>query len=149
MGTFLWYFQRFTAVIILIYVLFILFSYMVKPWGFDYNIWHTDITSLPMKVFTTIFFISSIVHGIQGLRDVEDDYFTKRTLSNLLTKNGYQVISITPYWQSLSLKYVLLRASKIYKLFKIFVKIVDFLGIGNIPFSYYIGQTKVLAQKKI
>lgn len=80
MGTFLWYFQRFTAVIILIYVLFILFSYMVKPWGFDYNIWHTDITSLPMKVFTTIFFISSIVHGIQGLRDVEDDYFTKRTL---------------------------------------------------------------------
>ena len=31
MGTLLWYFQRLTAVIILAYVLFILFSYMVKP----------------------------------------------------------------------------------------------------------------------
>ena len=64
----------------MIYVLFILFSYMVKPWGTDYSVWYTDITSLPMKIFTTIFFISSIVHGIQGLKDVEDDYFTKRTL---------------------------------------------------------------------
>ena len=36
--------------------------------------------ALPMKIFTTIFFISSIVHGIQGLKDVEDDYFTERTL---------------------------------------------------------------------
>ena len=80
MGTFLWYFQRFTALIILAYVLFVTLSYMVKPWGADYNIWHTDITSLPMKIFTTIFFISSIVHGIQGLKDVEGDYFTKRTL---------------------------------------------------------------------
>ncbi|MBT09962.1 MAG: succinate dehydrogenase, hydrophobic membrane anchor protein [Gammaproteobacteria bacterium] len=80
MGTLLWYFQRLTAVIILAYVLFILFSYMVKPWGSDYSIWYTDITSLPMKIFTTIFFISSVVHGIQGLRDVEGDYFTERTL---------------------------------------------------------------------
>ena len=81
MGTLLWYFQRLTAVIILAYVLFILLSYMVKPWGTDYGIWYADITSLPMKIFTTIFFISSIVHGIQGLKDVEDDYFTERTLS--------------------------------------------------------------------
>ena len=80
MGTLLWYFQRLTAVIILAYVLLILFSYMVKPWGSDYSVWHTDITSLPMKIFTTIFYISSIFHGIQGLRDVEDDYFTERTL---------------------------------------------------------------------
>ena len=80
MGTLLWYFQRLTAVIILAYVLFILFSYMVKPWGTNYSVWYTDITSLPMKIFTTIFFISSIVHGIQGLKDVEDDYFTERTL---------------------------------------------------------------------
>ena len=80
MGTFFWYFQRCTAVIILVYVLFILFSYMAKPWGIDYSLWYSDISSLPMKIFTIIFFISSILHGIQGLRDVEDDYFTERTL---------------------------------------------------------------------
>lgn len=97
-----------------------------------------DVSTFPCKImgWKWPFFLS--VHLI---------YFTKKTLANFLKNSGYKVISITPYWQSLSLRYVLLRASKIYGFFKIFVKIVDLLGIGNLPFSYYIGQTQVLAQK--
>ena len=44
--------------------------------GTDYSVWDTDITSL-LLIFYDYIFISSIVHSIQGLKDVEDDYFTK------------------------------------------------------------------------
>lgn len=80
MGTFYWYLQRATAMILLAYVVFISFSYLVKPWGIDASVWHNDITSIGMKIFTFLFVVSMIIHSIQGLKAVEDDYFSERTL---------------------------------------------------------------------
>ena len=52
MGTFYWYLQRATAMILLAYVVFVSFSYLIKPWGIDASVWHNDINSLEMKIFT-------------------------------------------------------------------------------------------------
>ena len=55
MGTFYWYLQRATAMILLAYVVFVSFSYLIKPWGIDASVWHNDINSVEMKIFTLLF----------------------------------------------------------------------------------------------
>ena len=89
MGTFLWLAQRFSSLIILSYVLFILISYFVKPYDLNAQVWFTDVRSIQMKIFTCLFLLAIVGHALQGLKAVEDDYFTERTVGMFLpgTKN--------------------------------------------------------------
>ena len=84
MGTFLWLAQRFSSLIILSYVLFILISYFFKPYDLDAQVWFSDIRSIPMKIFTSIFLIAIVGHALHGLKAVEDDYLTERTVGMFL-----------------------------------------------------------------
>ena len=74
-------------------------------------------------------------------------YFTPNSIRNLLKKNGFRVIRIEPYYQTLELGYILERASQILSLFKWLEKAVKALGIGGFPLKYYIGQSLVTARK--
>lgn len=80
MGTSMWYIQRFTSIIILVYVLFMLFSYLAKSYSENPLLWVNDISSMPIKVFTILFVVSLFTHSLLGLKAVEDDYLSKRTL---------------------------------------------------------------------
>lgn len=75
-------------------------------------------------------------------------YFNKRTITKMLEKNGFEIISIKPHWQSLSLKYLVKRMkehSKILHLLgKIFVKLTF---TGNLQVKYNIGQSLAIAKK--
>jgi succinate dehydrogenase hydrophobic membrane anchor protein len=84
MGTFLWLAQRFSSLIILSYILFILINYYVKPYGLDAQSWFIDITSVEMKIFTSLFLIAIVGHALQGLKAIEDDYLTERTIGMFL-----------------------------------------------------------------
>ena len=57
------------------------------------------------------------------------------------------MIRIEPNYQTLELGYVLERAGQIFSLAKWLEKVVKILGLGQIPFTYYIGQTLVTAEK--
>tara|TARA_B100001057_G_scaffold75203_1_gene69904 strand:- start:28558 stop:28926 length:369 start_codon:yes stop_codon:yes gene_type:complete len=80
MGTSMWYIQRFTSIIILVYVLFMLLSYLAKSYSENPLLWVNDISSMPIKVFTILFVVSLFTHSLLGLKAVEDDYLSKRTL---------------------------------------------------------------------
>ena len=76
MGTFLWLVQRFSSLIILSYILFILISYFVKPYHIDAQVWFSDINSIQMKIFTSLFLVVMVGHALQGLKAVEDENAT-------------------------------------------------------------------------
>ena len=80
MGTMLWYFQRLSAIFILAYVSFLVFSYLVKPYDIQALTWVNDMQSINMKIFSSLFLVSMFFHGIMGLKAVEDDYLSARTL---------------------------------------------------------------------
>ena len=89
MGTFLWIAQRVSALIILSFVLFILISYFIKPYQYDASIWYFDIHTTVMKVFTSAFLVVMIGHALQGLKAIEDDYFTERTIGMFMPGMTY------------------------------------------------------------
>ena len=82
MGTILWYFQRISALVVLSYLITIVLSYIFVDFS-SYELWRAFISSIPIKVYTTIFVIISFIHGMQGLKAVEDDYLSERTLGFL------------------------------------------------------------------
>ena len=74
-------------------------------------------------------------------------YFTPQSIRQILEKHGFQVVRIEPYFQTLELGYVLERAGQIFYFAKWVEKAVKTLGLGQIPFKYYLGQTLVTAKK--
>ena len=40
-----------------------------------------------MKIFTSLFLVVMVLHALQGLKAVEDDYFTERTIGMFCTTN--------------------------------------------------------------
>ena len=74
-------------------------------------------------------------------------YFTTTHLDRLLNESGYRTLYVAPHWQTLELGYVLKRASSSSSLISPFARVVNAVGLGHIPFSYYVGQTLLVAQK--
>ena len=68
-------------------------------------------------------------------------------IQQIQEKLGLLMILISPYYQSLELGYIPERAVKIVFLAKWLEKAVKTLGLGQIPCTYYIGQTLVTAEK--
>ncbi len=74
-------------------------------------------------------------------------YYTRKTIRKQLRKAGFQVVDIGMHWQTLELGYVLYRARQHFFLFKYIGKIVEKIGLGSLPIKYWIGQSRIVAQK--
>ena len=85
MGTAMWYLQRATSVFILLYIMYIFYGYLIYPYSENGSLWFNDIRSIQMKIFTILFVISLFIHSVQGLKAVEDDYLSERTLGFVST----------------------------------------------------------------
>ena len=68
-------------------------------------------------------------------------------IQQIQEKLGFLMILIEPYYQSLELGYIPDRAGKIVFLVKWLEIAVKTLGLGQIPITYYIGQTLLIAPK--
>jgi SAM-dependent methyltransferase len=75
-------------------------------------------------------------------------YFTRATMTALLRKNGFEVIRMQPYFQTLSLPYVLKRAGQIIKPFGWLEALANAAHLQKLPCQYNVGQTLFVARKK-
>tara|TARA_Y100000590_G_scaffold371896_1_gene434533 strand:+ start:620 stop:1549 length:930 start_codon:yes stop_codon:yes gene_type:complete len=75
-------------------------------------------------------------------------YFTKKTLSELMNKSGFEVILIKPHFQTLELDYILFRSIQyIGFVGKVIRKLVQIMGLKKINVPYWIGQSLIVAKK--
>lgn len=74
-------------------------------------------------------------------------YFNKKTMQKLLIDNGFQLIKIKPFYQTLELDYILTRASNTFKFFKYVNIIIRKLGLSKLKINYNLGQSLVIAKK--
>ena len=89
MGTTMWYLQRATSVFILLYIMYIFYGYLIYPYSENGSLWFNDIRSIQMKIFTSLFLVVMVGHALQGLKAVEDDYFTERTIGMFLPQTKH------------------------------------------------------------
>jgi SAM-dependent methyltransferase len=75
-------------------------------------------------------------------------YYTRTTMRRQLEQAGFSVLNMQPHWQALKLGYVLHRAAAWVKPAGWLVPVVKGLGLANLPFTYNVGQTLVIARKK-
>ena len=82
-GSLIWYAQRYSSILILIYVAYI-FSFLFSFNGqISYFDWTMFILSFEMRAFTSLISLLIILHSFIGLWTVGTDYLTKRTLGFL------------------------------------------------------------------
>lgn len=78
-----WMLQRVSAIYIALYLVYFLGVILVcQPSG--YQEWHEWITSLPMSLATTVFFLALLAHAWVGMRDVFLDYIKPFVLRLIL-----------------------------------------------------------------
>lgn len=75
-------------------------------------------------------------------------YYTRATMSRQLVDAGFQPLKIQPHFQTLKLGYILKRTEHYVGLVKPVGRAVDATSLGNLPFTYNMGQTLVVARKK-
>jgi len=75
-------------------------------------------------------------------------YFTPDTVKRFLNTHGFEVIDIRPFFQTLELNYVLQRASVYFRMFKLFERFANIAGLGQVPFTYNMGQSLLVARKQ-
>ncbi len=81
-GSTLWYLQRFSSILILIYVIYI--AYFIL--GFEqisYITWIQFVDTYLFKISTSLTFLIILIHSYIGLWTVGTDYLTPRTLGFL------------------------------------------------------------------
>ena len=81
-GSTLWYLQRFSSILILIYVIYI--AYFIL--GFEqisYITWMQFVETYLFKISTSLTFLIILTHSYIGLWTVGTDYLTSRTLGFL------------------------------------------------------------------
>lgn len=74
-----WIVQRFSAVILAAYTIFLVGYLMLNP-GIDYATWHQLFSCTAMRIFTLLALLSVAAHGWIGLWAVITDYLTERVL---------------------------------------------------------------------
>jgi 2-polyprenyl-3-methyl-5-hydroxy-6-metoxy-1,4-benzoquinol methylase len=76
-------------------------------------------------------------------------YFTPRTISMILKKNGFKSFKFKKHFQTLGLGYILTRAQAYVKSLVVpFKKMSSFMGLDEMQVPYWMGQTLVLARKQ-
>ena len=92
-----WLLQRFTAVILLAYFVFIV-GFLVCNDGVTYEEWKALFSSTWMGVFTSLTILAVVAHAWIGLWAVSTDYMTTRTMGAKATvvrmsfQAGYSLI---------------------------------------------------------
>ena len=75
-------------------------------------------------------------------------YFSPRTMTELLRRTGFRPLGYRPHLQTLELGYVAMRAAPyLGRLAGLVRGPVRALGLEHVPFSYWVGQTMVVAKK--
>ena len=81
-GSFIWYTQRYTSLIILSYLIYI-FSFIFNNQDINFFSWSDFFLSFQVRFFSSIVFLVIVLHAFIGLWTVGTDYLTKRTLGFL------------------------------------------------------------------
>jgi SAM-dependent methyltransferase len=74
-------------------------------------------------------------------------YYTRSTITRQLQKAGFQPVRIRPHFQSLKFGYILKRMEPYVALSRPVRALVEGVGLGNLPLTYNMGQTLVVARK--
>jgi succinate dehydrogenase / fumarate reductase, membrane anchor subunit len=74
-----WIIQRFSAVILAAYTVFIVIFLILNP-GIDYTTWHQLFSATAVRLFTLLALLSVAAHGWIGLWAVITDYLTERVM---------------------------------------------------------------------
>ena len=73
-------------------------------------------------------------------------YFTPNTIRKLLVQQGFDVLEVRPFWQTLGLGYVMKRASAYLSPLEWVEKAASQTPIGGLPLTYNMGQSLVVAR---
>ncbi len=74
-----WLIQRFTALILIAYLIFLIVSYAMNP-GMPYEAWHDLFESTVVRVFSVLALISILLHTWIGMWTVATDYLKATTV---------------------------------------------------------------------
>jgi SAM-dependent methyltransferase len=115
---------------------FTLIRSLLKPDGF---LWvnYPDIGSLAARLmgWKWPFWLSVHLH-----------YYRRPTIARQIEGAGFEIAFMQPHWQQLRLGYVMQRAHAIAPVLMPVKKIVQTCGLSNVPFTYNMGQTMVVAK---
>ena len=78
-GSFIWYTQRYTSLIVLSYLIYIL-SFIFTNQDINFFSWSDFFLSFQVRFLSSIVFLVIVLHAFIGLWTVGTDYLTKRTL---------------------------------------------------------------------
>ena len=81
-GSFIWYTQRYTSIVILSYLIYIL-SFIFNNQDINFFSWSDFFLSFQVRFLSSIVFLVIVLHAFIGLWTVGTDYLTKRTLGFL------------------------------------------------------------------
>ena len=81
-GSFIWYTQRYTSLVILSYLIYIL-SFIFTNQDINFFSWSDFFLSFQVRFLSSIVFIVIVLHAFIGLWTVGTDYLTKRALGFL------------------------------------------------------------------
>jgi succinate dehydrogenase / fumarate reductase, membrane anchor subunit len=92
-----WLVQRFTAVWMLVFLVFVLLHFALhRPGSFDE--WRAWVTSPAVRLATVLFFLSLFLHAWVGLRDVMIDYVRPAALRLALLAALYLALAGLALW---------------------------------------------------
>lgn len=81
-GSTLWYLQRFSSVLIFIYMLYI--SYFIFTSNIiTFDLWALFTKTIGFKITSSLAFLTILIHAFIGLWTIGTDYLTSRTLGFL------------------------------------------------------------------
>ena len=81
-GSFIWYSQRYTSIVILSYLIYIL-NFIFTNQDINFFSWSDFFLSFQVRFLSSIVFLVIVLHAFIGLWTVGTDYLTKRTLGFL------------------------------------------------------------------
>ena len=81
-GSFIWYTQRYTSLMVLSYLIYIL-SFIFTNQDINFFSWSDFFLSFQVRFLSSIVFLVIVLHAFIGLWTVGTDYLTKRTLGFL------------------------------------------------------------------
>jgi len=81
-GSFIWYTQRYTSLVVLSYLIYI-FSFIFNNQDINFFSWSDFFLSFQVRFLSSIVFLVIVLHAFIGLWTVGTDYLTKRTLGFL------------------------------------------------------------------
>ena len=98
-GSFIWYTQRYTSLIVLSYLIYIL-SFIFTNQDINFFSWSDFFLSFQVRFLSSIVFLVIVLHAFIGLWTVGTDYLTKRTLGylNISLSRGADILRYIYYF---------------------------------------------------